>query len=84
MASRKKRATRKSKGGKNRATMRKKRAVAKRTRRSAGKRAKTRRSGLSKRVTARQKRGVTPVVETTVVDVVDEPLAGIVRVTQIE
>lgn len=89
MASRRKRATAKSKGGKTRTTMRKKtvkRAVAKRTKKSAKKRTtKTRRSGLSKRIQARrQKRGATPVVETTVIDVVDEPLPGVVRLTEIE
>ena len=47
--------------------------------------AKTRRTGVSKRIKARQpKRGATPVVEETVIDVVDEPLPGVVRLTEIE
>ena len=88
MASRKNRTT-KSKVGKRRATIRKKavkRAVAKRTKKGAKKRtAKTRRTGVSKRIQARQqKHGAAPVVEKTVIDVVDEPLPGLVRVTEIE
>jgi hypothetical protein len=89
MASRRKRATTKSKGGKIRATMRKKtvkRAVAKPTKKSAKKRTtRARRGAVSKRIQARrQKRGATPVVETTIIDVVDEPLPGVVRLTEIE
>ena len=89
MVSRKKRATTKSKGGRTRATMRKKtlkRAAAKRTKKSAeGRTTKTHRSGLSKRIQSRQqKRGATPVVEETVLDIVDEPLPGVVRITEIE
>jgi len=38
-----------------------------------------------KRIQApRQKRGATPVVETTIIDVVDQPLPGVVRLTEIE
>ena len=89
MVSRKKRATTKSKGRKTRGTTRKKavkRAVAKPTKKSAKKRtAKTRRSGVSKRIQARQQKpGATPVVEKTIVDIIDEPLPGVVRVTEIE
>ena len=89
MIIRKKRAATKSKGRKARATTRKKtvkRAVAKRTKKSAKKRAtKTRRSGASKRVQSRQQKGgATPVVEETVIDIIDEPLPGVVRVTEIE
>ncbi len=88
MASRKRRTT-KSKVGKRRATIRKKtvkRAVAKSTKKSAKKRtAKMRRTGASKRIQARQqRRGAAPVVKQTVIDVVDEPLPGVVRVTEIE
>jgi len=88
MASRKKRTTTKSKG-KTRTTMRKKpvkRGAAKRTKKSAKKRTvKTRRAPISKRIQARQqKRGATPVVEQTVIDVIDELLPGVVRVTEIE
>jgi hypothetical protein len=83
------RTTTKSKGSKTRATMRKKtvnRAAAKRTKKSTKKRPKkTRRSAPSKRVQARQQhRGATPVLEETVVDIIDEPLPGAVRVTEIE
>jgi hypothetical protein len=89
MASRRKRATTKSKGSKIRATMRKKtvkRAVAKRTKKSAKKPTRrARRSAVSKRIQARQqKRGATPVVEETIIDVIDEPLPGVVRLTEIE
>ena len=89
MVGRKKKATTKSKGGKTRVKMRKKtvkRAVAKRTKTSAKKRTtKKRGSAASKRVQARQqRRGAMPVVEETVIDVVDEPLPGVVRVTEIE
>jgi len=89
MAGRRKRATTKSKVGKRRATTRKKtvkRAVAKRTKKSAKKPTRrARRSAVSKRIQARrQKRGATPVVETTIIDVVDQPLPGVVRVTEIE
>jgi len=88
MASRKKRTTTKSKG-KTRATKRKKtvkRSAAKRTKKSSKKRTvKTRRALISKRIQARQqKRGATPVVEETVIDVIDEPFPGVVRVTEIE
>lgn len=63
-----------------------KRAAAKRTKKSAKKRTtKTRRSGPSKRIQSRQqKRGATPVIEETVIDIVDEPLPGVMRVTEIE
>ncbi len=89
MASRKKRSTTKSKGRKTRATMRKKtvkRAVAKRTKKGAKKRGtKTGRSGVSKRIQARQrKHGARPVIEETVIDLVDRPLPGVVRLTEIE
>ena len=89
MAGRRKRATTKSKVGKRRATIRKKtvkRAVAKPTKKSAKKSTRrARRTGVSKRIQApRQTRGATPVVETTIIDVVDEPLPGVVRVTEIE
>ena len=88
MASRKRRTT-KSKVGKRRATIRKKavkRAVAKRTKKSAKKPTRrARRTGVSKRIQTRQpKRGATPVVEETVIDIVDEPLPGVVRLTEIE
>ena len=87
MASKKRRTT-KSKVGKRRATIRKKtvkRAVAKRTKKSAKKPRKPRRSAVSKRIQVRQqKRGATPVVEKTIIDVIDEPLPGIVRLTEIE
>jgi len=86
MASRK-RQTAKSRGGKKRATIRKKtvkRTVAKRTKKTVKKRTtKARRSGGWKRIEARQPTQ-TPVVRETVVDVVDEPLPGVVRVTEIE
>jgi hypothetical protein len=89
MVSRKKRATTKSKGRRIRAATRKKtaqRVVAKPTKNSTEKRtAKTRRSGVQKRVQEhRQKSGATPVVEETVIDVVEEPLPGVVRITEIE
>jgi hypothetical protein len=46
---------------------------------------RARRTGVSKRIQARQpKHGATPVVEETVIDVIDEPLPGIVRLTEIE
>jgi len=88
MASRKKRTTTKSKS-KTRARMRKKtvkRGAAKRTKKIAKKRtAKTRRAPISKRIQARQQKpGATPVVEETVIDVIDEPLPGVLRVTEIE
>ena len=88
MASRKRRTT-KSKVGKRRATTRKKtvqRAVAKRTKKSAKKPTRRpRRSAVSKRIQVRQqKRGATPVVEETIIDVIDEPLPGVVRLTEIE
>ncbi len=88
MASRTRRTT-KSKVAKRRATIRKKtvkRAVAKPTKKSAKKSTRrARRTGVSKRIQARrQRRGATPVVETTIIDVVDEPLPGVVRVTEIE
>ena len=88
MASRKKRTT-KSKVGKRRATIRKKtvkRAVAKPTKKSAKKPTRrARRSGVSKRIQARQqKHGAKPGVEETVIDVVDQPLPGVVRLTEIE
>jgi hypothetical protein len=83
------RATTKPKGGKARAKLRKKtlkRAAAKRTKKIAKKRTtKTRRSAPAKRIQSRQqKRGATPVVEETVVEIIDEPLPGVVRVTEIE
>ncbi len=88
MASRKRQTT-KSKVGKKRATIRKKtvkRAVAKPTKKSAKKPTRrARRTGVSKRIQARQpKRGATPVVKETIIDVVDEPLPGVVRLTEIE
>ena len=88
MASKKRRTT-KSKVGKRRATIRKKtvkRAAAKPTKKSAKKSIRrARRTGVPRRTQARQqKRGATPVVETTVIDVVDEPLPGVVRLTEIE
>lgn len=83
------RRTTKSKVGKRRATIRKKtvkRAVVKPTKKSAKKRtARARRGAVSERIQARrQKRGATPVTETTIIDVVDEPLPGVVRLTEIE
>ena len=89
MAKRRKGATTKSKVGKTRAKLRKKtvkRAAARRTKKSAKARAaKASRGEVSKRIQARQQKpGATPVVEKTVIDVVDEPLPGIVRVTEIE
>jgi hypothetical protein len=89
MAKRRKQATTKSKGRKTRATTRKKtvkRAVAKRAKKSARKRTtKTRRSAPSKRIQSRQQnRAATPVVQETVVDIIDEPLPGVVRVTEIQ
>ena len=46
---------------------------------------RARRTGVSKRIQTRQpKRGTTPVVEETVIDIVDEPLPGVVRLTEIE
>ena len=63
-----------------------KRAVAKRTKKSAKKPTRrARRTGVSKRIQARQqKHGAAPVVKQTVIDVVDEPLPGVVRLTEIE
>jgi hypothetical protein len=89
MARKRKRATTRSKRGKKRPAMRKKavkRPAPKRTKKSVKKRpVKTRRVTASKRVQARRpKRGVTPVVQQTVIDVVDEPLPGVMRVTEIE
>ena len=46
---------------------------------------RARRSAISKRIQARQqKRSATPVIEETIIDVVDEPLPGVVRLTEIE
>jgi hypothetical protein len=89
MARRTRRATTKSKGAKTRATLRKKtvkRAATKRTKKTAKTGAKiTRRSPPAKRVQSRQqKRGAPHVVEETVVDIIDEPLPGVVRITEIE
>jgi hypothetical protein len=89
MARKRKRATTKPKRGKTRPAMRKKavkRPAPKRTKKSVKKRpVKTRRITASKRVQARRpKRGATPVVRQTVIDVVDEPLPGVMRVTEIE
>lgn len=63
-----------------------KRVAAKRIKKSAKKRTtKTRRSAVSKRIQPRQrKHGATPMVEKTVIDVVDEPVPGVVRLTEIE
>ena len=88
MASRKRRTT-KSKVAKRRATIRKKiikRAVAKPAKKSAKKPTRrARRTGVSKRIqTRQQKHRAAPVVEKTVIDVVDEPLPGVVRLTEIE
>ena len=89
MANRKRRTTTRSKGRKTRATMRKKtikRAAAEAPKKSAKNgTTRARRKELSKRIKARQqKRRATPVVEQTVIDIVDEPLPGVVRVTEIE
>jgi hypothetical protein len=89
MDRRTRRATTKTKSGKTRATMRKKtikHAAAKRTKKTAKTRAKkARRSPPAKRIQSRQQKpGATPVVEETVVDIIDEPLPGVVRVTEIE
>ena len=89
MASRKKRTTTKSKRGKARATTRKKtvkRVAPKETKRTLRKPVKkTRRGGLSKTPRARQQKpGAAPLVEQTVIDVVDEPVPGVVRITEIE
>jgi len=89
MASRKKRSTIKSRNRKTRATRRKKtakRAAVRQTKKSAKKRAtKTRRSDPSRRIKSRQQKGgATPVLQETVVDIIDEPLPGVVRVTEIE
>ena len=63
-----------------------KRVVAKRPKKGTKKRStRTGRSGVSKRIKARQqKHEARPVIEETVVDMVDQPLPGVVRLTEIE
>lgn len=82
MAKRRKSARAKTKSKKRGAATGKKtvkRAVAKRAKKTAKKVAA---KGTRKRETKRTR--VVPVMEDTVVDVVDEPVPGVVRVTEIE
>jgi hypothetical protein len=88
MAKRKKRAAARKTKSKRAKTARKsvKRAVGRKSRRTAKKVAgKTSRKRVSarKRATPPRRQAV-PVVEGEIIDVVDEPLPGVVRVTEIE
>jgi hypothetical protein len=88
MASRRKRVKAKTRTKKQRTKVRKKtvkRAVAKKTRKAAKKSApKARRKHVTQRTQVGRRKARAPVVEDTVVDIVDEPSPGVVRVTEIE
>jgi hypothetical protein len=90
MAGRKKRVARTAKapGGKARVRKRKlvaKRAAPKKAKKTAKKLATKSRPRAKKRIKARQaKQFRPPVIEDTIVDVIDEPVPGVVRVTEIE
>lgn len=90
MASGKKRVAAKSKRGKVRSKLRKKavaRAASRRTKTPTKKRIKktVARKRVPQRPKARQpSRRPAPVVEDTIVDIVDEPLPGVTQVTEIE
>jgi hypothetical protein len=77
----------KSKTAKGRTKKPAKRAVAKKSKRAAKKVATKARRGrrVTKRAAVgRRRQAPTPVVEDTVIDIIDEPAPGVVRVTEIE
>jgi hypothetical protein len=88
MAKRRKRAT--ARKTKSRIAKKRAKPVKKPVRRTAAKKAKkaaakTRRKRTTPRAQIKQrKRTPTPVVEDTVVDIIDEPIPGVVRVTEVE
>jgi hypothetical protein len=80
MASRKKRIA-KTKSSRGRAAAKARKIAAKR---APPKKVKKSRSSGKKRVRAAQPKKTRPVVQDTIVDVIDEPVLGIMRVTEIE
>ena len=91
MASRKKRiakakSSRTKAGAKTRTGAKTRKGAAKRTKLKRVKKtaAKTRRPGAKRRIPTLQPRTAKPVVQDTIIDVIDEPVPGVIRVTEIE
>jgi len=85
MASRKKRVA-KVKSSRNKAGAKTRKGAAKRTALKRVKKTarKTRRPGAKRRIQTLQPSKAKPVVQDTIIDVIDEPVPGVIRVTEIE
>jgi len=85
MASRKKRIA-KVKSSRNKAGAKTRKGAAKRTELKRVKKTarKTRRPGAKRRIQTLQPSKAKPVVQDTIIDVIDEPVPGVIRVTEIE